>query len=258
MEVTPLSGALGAVIKKVDLNMADDESLGRVKSALDHYLVLYFPDQQLDRFQLSRIGAFFGPPFIHPIVNNGFADCPQVLELIREPEHTAMFGGESWHSDVSWLNPSAYVSILHSIEVPKLGGDTAFASTQQAFDALSNGMKSLLRNLSAVHSYYWNEGLENPDYTVRHPVVRCHPVTKREGIFVNPMFTSRFSDMSVEESRPLLKYLFDHLIHHPFTCRFRWAREAVIIWDNRFTLHYPINDFSGQRRQMIRTTAMDF
>ena len=258
VNITPVNGALGAIVKDVKLVGADEQVLAQIKTLLDKYLVLYLPRQCLDRFQLSQLATFFGKPFLHPIVNNGFEDCPQVLELVKEVGHEKMFGGESWHSDVSWQNPSAYVSILHSKEIPQMGGDTAFASTQCAFDALSSGYKSILRKLKAIHSYYWYERREGTEHTVEHPVIRRHPVTDKEGLFINRMFTSRFVGMSHEESKPLLDYLFDHMEQHQFTCRFQWDVNAVIIWDNRFTLHYPINDFSGQRRTMIRTTALEY
>lgn len=257
LTVSPVSGALGALVTDIDLSRAGPDLLDEVRSVLDEHLVIYFPDQRLDRFQLSALGKHFGPPFLHPLVDNGFDDCPDVLELLREPSDTTMFGGQSWHADVTWMKPAGYLSILHGLEVPDVGGDTAFASTQAAFDALSPGLQQSLRGLDAVHTYSWFECREHPEHTVVQPVVRRHSVTGREGLYVNRMFTNRFEGMSVEESAALLGYLFDHMEQHAFTCRFRWAAGGVIMWDNRFTLHYPINDFSGVRRRMIRTTRLE-
>ncbi|MGI9463937.1 MAG: TauD/TfdA dioxygenase family protein, partial [Aestuariivirgaceae bacterium] len=141
MKISPVSGALGALVDIADLSAVDEPQLAQLKAALDEHLVLYVPDQDLDRHQLSALGRHFGPPFLHPIVDNGFTDCPDVLELLREPGDTDMFGGHSWHADVTWMIPSGYVSILHGIEIPDVGGDTAFASTIAAFDRLSDGLK---------------------------------------------------------------------------------------------------------------------
>jgi taurine dioxygenase len=257
MKVSPVTGALGAVVEGIDLRNAGGNELGALKAALDKHLVLYVADQSLDRHQLSKLGHFFGPPFLHPIVDNGFKDCPEVLELLREPDQTTLFGGESWHADVSWQDPSGYVSILHGIEIPPVGGDTAFASTQAAFADLSDGLKEMLRGLGAMHSYYWYERREDPEHTVTHPVVRRHPITGREGLYVNRMFTNRFKNMTIAESSPLLNYLFAQMERHEFSCRFRWQPGGVLLWDNRFTLHYPINDFTGERRRMIRTTCLE-
>lgn len=257
MRIEPITGALGARIEGVDLAAGDMATQNALREALDTHLVLYVADQDLDRFQLSKLGRFFGSPFLHPIVNSGFDDCPEVLELLRKPEDVTMFGGENWHTDVSWMKPNGYVSILHGKEVPPVGGDTAFASTITAFEALSDGLKDLLRGMTAVHAYHWYERREDVDFAVDHPVVRRHPATGREGLYVNRMFTNRFAGMTVAESAPLLGYLFGQMERQEVTCRFRWQAGGVILWDNRFTLHYPVNDFSGQRRRMIRTTSLE-
>jgi len=58
--------------------------------------------------------------------------------------------------------------------------------------------------------------------------------------------------MSKEESKPILKKLFIHQVNAKFTCRFKWKKGSVAIWDNRCTLHNPINDYHGSRRLMQR------
>ncbi|MEM6661741.1 MAG: TauD/TfdA family dioxygenase [Pseudomonadota bacterium] len=251
----PITGALGAVVSGVDLTLPDAVDL--VRPLLDEHLVLRCPGQDLDRFRLAAVGRGFGPPFLHPIVSNGFADCPEVLELRREPDDQIMFGGESWHADCTWLDPAGYTSILHAREIPAVGGDTAFASTIAAFESLSPGLQDTLRDLSAVHAYHWSERREEPPFVVTHPVVRRHPATGREGLYVNRMFTTRFEGMTIAESAPLMAFLCAHMERIEHTCRFRWATGDVLIWDNRFTLHYPVNDFTGHRRVMIRTTALE-
>ena len=255
--ITKKSGTLGATIEGIDLKVPDDELVKILKDALDNNLVIKIKNQKLDRFGLAKLGKKFGPPYIHPIVPNGYDDCPEVLELLRKPNDTELFGGESWHSDVTWMKPTGYVSILHAIDLPDVGGDTAFSSTISAFEALSDGMKKLLRTQKAVHAFHWREKREVQPWFCEHPVVRVNPKTKKEGLYINRMFTSRFCDMTAEESAPLLGYLFDHMEDHKFTCRFDWSLGDVLIWDNRFTLHYPINDFSGQLRRMIRTSALE-
>ncbi|MEO1612198.1 MAG: TauD/TfdA family dioxygenase [Pseudomonadota bacterium] len=261
MKVEPVSGALGAEVGGIDLKHLSPEEEGALKTALDRYQVIRIRDQSLDRFQLAAFGLRFGPPFLHPLVDNGYSDCPEVLELLREPEDAEMFGGESWHSDITWLKPAGYASILHGVELPEVGGDTAFASTIAAFETLSEGLKQTLRGLTALHAYHWYERREDPQWTAEHPVVRRID-DGREALYVTRMFTSRFKGMSVEESRPLLNYLFAHQERAEFTCRFRWRLGDVLVWDNRFCLHYPINDFAlphghRARRRMIRTSSME-
>ncbi len=78
------------------------------------------------------------------------------------------------------------------------------------------------------------------------------PETGRDALFVNQAVTVRFQDMSEAESRPLLDYLFRHLERPEFTCRFRWRKGSVALWDNRCTQHRALNDYPGQRRAMRR------
>ena len=142
--------------------------------------------------------------------------------MLREPEQSTLFCGENWHADVTWMKPSGYVSILPSKEIPPVGGDTAFASTQAAFDAHSEGLNDLLRGMQAMHCYHWYERREDPAYAVTQPIVRRHPASGREGLYINRMFTNRFHDMTVQESAPLLNHLFANMARHEFTCRFRY------------------------------------
>ena len=175
IRVSRVAGSLGAeVTGGVNLLDLSDERLAELTAALDEHLVLYIPGSPLDRFQLKRLAARFGPPFIHSPVPNQFKDCPEVLELVRTPESNVAFGGGSFHTDASFISPTGHLTILHAVVVPEFGADTVFASTIEAFSKLSDGMKQMLRGLSAVHAYHWYEGREDPEHSATHPVVRVH------------------------------------------------------------------------------------
>jgi len=92
------------------------------------------------------------------------------------------------------------------------------------------------------------------EYLAEHAVVRVHPETGRRALFVNPAHTIRFKDMREEESAPLLNYLFEHQTRPEFTCRFSWRTGSIAFWDNRCTLHNPVNDYQGYTRTMHRVT----
>ena len=177
--------------------------------------------------------------------------------MLKEPEGKRLFGGSDWHADVTFRDPAGYVSALHAKQVPPVGGDTLFANTIAAFSALSSGMQDMLRTLKAVHSYSGPDAPDHPTETAIHPVVRRHPKTGQEGLYVNPMFVTRFEGMTARESRPLLDFLDEHMTQYEFTARVSWKKNQLVMWDNRFTLHYPINDFSGHRRLLYRCTAVE-
>lgn len=269
----PVSGALGAVIAGADLAQELDEAtIGEIRRALLDHCVVFFRDQQLSPERHLALGRRFGTLNVHDFVD-AMPDHPEILVVAKHEEDTRNFGG-GWHSDVTYLDEPALGSILYALEVPDYGGDTMFANQYLAYEALSPGMQHMLDGLVAVHSarHVYGTGADN-DYarlkglsamTIRrseaahreteHPVVRTHPETGKKCLYVNRNFTVRFKDMTVEESRPLLGFLFEHAVRPEFTCRFRWEQGSIAFWDNRCVQHYALNDYHGRRRVMHRVT----
>jgi taurine dioxygenase len=171
---------------------------------------------------------------------------------------------------VSYLEKPALGSVLYAREVPAYGGDTMFANQYLAYEALSDGMKEMLGRMRAMHSARKSYGLYAPHAATKrsmnirfteeahgevdHPVVRTHVESGRKCLYVHGGFTTRFEDMSEEESAPLLSHLYQHAVRPEFTCRFRWEKGSIAFWDNRCVQHNAINDYNGQRRVMHRVT----
>lgn len=256
----PISPHLGAVLTGVRLTGDSDPAMVRaVRDAIAEHLVLVIEDQALSAAQLRDCVRQFGPLFLHHhdeavIPADGL---PEVLEMRKEPEAGSMFGGGDWHADVTFRKPAGHLSFLHAKVLPPVGGDTGFASTIAAFEALSDGFKESLRDLEAVHSYDGPGRPDHPTETAVHPVVRRHPDTGREGLYINRMFATRFVGMTPEESKPLIDYLDRHISRPEFSTRIRWKPGQVTIWDNRFTLHYPTNDFTGHLRLLLRCSTLE-
>jgi taurine dioxygenase len=116
------------------------------------------------------------------------------------------------------------------------------------------GVGGIANDLSTSRSIGIERNNPGADREIAHPVVRLHPQSGRKALFVNPVYTTRFEDMSEAESRPLLEYLYQHSITPEFTCRLRWRSGSLALWDNRCAMHYAVNDYDGQRRLMHRTT----
>ena len=257
--IAPITPTLGAKINDIKLNAAPSpEQIRDIKNALTRYRVLVFENQNFSAVQLRSFVAGFGPLFTHHS-DEGVITCDgikEVLQMVKEPDGTRLFGGSDWHADVTFRNPEGYVSVLHAKILPPLGGDTAFVSNIAAFSALSDGMKAMLRRLSAVHSYNGPGLPDHPTETAIHSVVRTDPESGEEGLYINKMFATRFDGMTEQESQPLILFLDRHMSRPEFSCRIRWQVGQIVMWDNRFTLHYPINDFTGHKRLLIRCTAL--
>jgi len=260
LRATPLTPTIGVVVEGVDLSSGSPTDVFDVLSSqLNQHHVVVVPGQHLSPERLRDLVAAFGPLFLHHDAEFVLPvdGVPEVLRMLKEADGTRLFGGADWHADVTFRNPGGYVSMLHALELPPLGGDTLFASTVAAFAALSPGMQRMLRPLRAVHSYDGPTAPDHPHESATHPVVRTHPVSGREGLYLNRMFVRRFDGMTERESRPLIEFFDRHMSRPEFCCRVRWSEGQVVLWDNRFSLHYPSNDFSGYRRHLIRCTAME-
>ncbi|MCE2519536.1 MAG: TauD/TfdA family dioxygenase [Alphaproteobacteria bacterium] len=256
--VTPISGALGAELHGIDLvSRLDRQQLAELRRALLNHMVLVLRDQDLDAGELVALGRAFGPLHINPFVE-GVAGHPEVMEVRSEENETARFAGR-WHSDITWAERPSLASLLHARIVPPFGGDTLFANMVLAWDALSPVMRRMLDRLNAEHTAFQGHdreaSLARAPETVSHPLVRTHPESGRKALFVNEYFTRAIEGMTSDESRPILDFLFRHLIRPEFTCRVRWQPNTLVIWDNRCTQHYATNDYPGTRRLMWRVTV---
>ena len=254
------SPILGVYVEGYDIvAQTPAAAAAQIRDWLDQHLVVILRGQNLEPLQQRDLLREFGPLFVHH-ADDGvlFVDgVPEVLEMRKNPDGERLFGGSDWHADVTFRKPAAYVSALQAKILPPLGGDTAFASTIAAFESLSPGLQDFLAQLDAVHSYDGPDAPDHPTETAIHPVVRTHPVSGKRGLYINRMFGKRFDGMREDESRPLIEFLDRHMSRIEFTFRHRWRDGDLVFWDNRFTLHYPINDFSGHHRLLYRCTALE-
>ncbi len=272
LTVEPVAGALGATVTGINLaEVRAAAQLDDLRRALADHLVVFLPEQDLNLDDLERVTDLLGgrdvTPFVDPL-----EDRPYVIRVIKEPTDVLNFAN-AWHSDLSYLPAPPAYTLLHAWDVPDHGGDTVWSNQYLAYETLSTGLKSTLDGLDAVHSAgmaYGTGGLldQVKDFTSMaiapsedayaehvHPVATVHPVTGRRALYVNPVYTTRFAGWTKDESAPLLAHLHRHSINENFTCRLRWSVRTLAIWDNRCTMHNALNDYSGVRREMYRTSV---
>jgi taurine dioxygenase len=265
--VRRLSGAIGAEILGIDLSSEPgDNVIGAIRQVWLEHNVVFFRDQDLPPANFLAFAKRFGEVVEYPFIK-GIEGFPEIIPVVKLEHETKNFGG-IWHTDTAYLEQPPMGTMLIAREVPPYGGDTLFANTYVAYETLSDGMKRVLDGLIAVnHSAKADVTRTREDrvrdggkaeakkeYISEHPVVRTHPETGRKALYVNVGHTVRFKDMTVEESAPLLNFLFEHQTKPEFTCRFSWRAGSIAFWDNRCALHNPVNDYHGFRRVMHRVT----
>jgi len=257
-KVTPL---IGAEILDVDLRKLTPELIAGIRATLLESSVVFFRDQTLTEDEHKALGRAFGKLHIHPLVKTQIATHPEIV-VIETDANSTRVAGELWHSDATADPEPPLGSLLYMREAPANGGgDTLFASTAAAYDALSPSMKEFLEGLTAIHDgeqlRVRVNALRNPDERQlfsEHPVVRTHPETGRKCLFVNRVYTSHIVQLTKSESDAVLAYLFAHMEIPQFQCRFKWQTNSIAFWDNRSALHHAVWDYFPQRRFAHRVT----
>jgi len=280
--VKPLSPVLGAEVTGLDLSEPLGGNLVRDirQTWLDAGGLLAVRDQNLATEQHIEYSRHFGPLFGAP----GEAPLQETVSRYIHPDHPEIYrvsnkaddageplgrarAGTYWHSDVSFRERPAAVSILNAIEVPEAGGDTMFANMTAAYEALSEPMKEMLAPLRARHDFAQTAAtqfakpivveadLDGANRAI-HPVVRTHAETGRKSLFVNPGMTTGLDGFEAGESAAILEFLYAHATRPEFIYRHRWRRGDVVMWDNRCLMHYAVADYGERPRYMERTTAI--
>ncbi len=267
--ITPLSSTLGAKIEGIDLSLnLSDDTISGIRRALLRYEVLFFEDQVLTPRQQRDFAARFGTLHVHPIRPH----VAGVEEVVLLQDQWAIDDSGNWRSDVTFIDTPPMACLVYAHETPPTGGDTLWASTRAAYESLSLPIRNFLAPLIASHDFarsYSEErfarmdiGIERFAWTRRdhppttHPVVRTHPETGRNSLFVNPAFTTRILGLSHSESRKLLDLLYEQIQQPQFLVRWHWRPKTLAFWDNRVTQHYTVGDYASHERVMHRVTIL--
>ena len=272
LAVEPVGYACGARVTGIDLSKPLSEGdAAEVRSAWMKHLVLVFPGQRIDPFQLVAFSRHFGEledyasqPFNrHPDINEVMVLTNKRSNGKASPTYNA---GQNWHTDLSYTIRPAKGTALYCIEKPSVGGDTMFANMYLAYETLSPKMQAFLDGLEGIHDASLIQGLEqrgpeivaeykrlNPP--VIHPAVRTHPDSGRKALYVNER-VRQFVGLSEAESKPLIRFLCEHSVASRFVYRHYWSVGDVVMWDNRCLTHLAVGDYDpNESRHMIRTSG---
>lgn len=267
---------LGAEVQGVDLDASLSEPIkDLIRFAWYEHQVLLFRNQiHLTTKRLVDFSKMFGELDAAPITarNNGkpfIAELPQITAISNIEEQGKPIGGlgygeAEWHTDMSYNDVPPSASVLFSIEIPPVGGDTYFTSMYAAYDALPRDLRERVPSLQCVHDASRNSAgelrkgfkdISDPRETVGawHPLVRTHPVTRKHALYLGRRKGAYIKGLSLEESEALLDVLWQHATSPAFTWTQKWIVGDVLIWDNRCTMHRRDSFDPNHRRLLHRT-----
>lgn len=261
---SPLSGSIGAEVSGVNLMepVAPDTFAAIVSALHDACGVLVFRDQFLTPKGLHDFAVLWGEPIVsaktkgHTYEDQGLPDVHRVTNFGKAHSYT-----ERWHVDWMWMQdpPPPAITILAAQTIPSYGGDTMWANQYLAYERLSPGMQKLIEGLRAEFPGTGPDPVtgEMREVVATHPLVRVHPETGRKALLAGHPgdSMSKIEGLSVEESLPILNFLYEHATQHDLIYRHHWRPGDVVMWDNRCTLHYAVHDYGDEtERTLARVT----
>ena len=263
----------GIGVEVSDFSLADltRENISFLRSKWVEYGLIVFPKLPLSHDEFKDFALSFGDFGDDPFISS-LPDYPNIAEIKRSANEKATPFGGTWHSDWSFMKKPPSATLLHSKIIPPVGGNTLFANTEKSFAALPEDMKKRLRNLKVIHSAkipYADDGfyaLEKEERSMKilpskeakatfsHPMVKIHPETNKECLFINPVYTINIEGFSEDKSQQLLWELYEHMIQDKFVYEHVWNEDMLIMWDNRTVMHQAMGGYDGYDRLLHRIT----
>jgi taurine dioxygenase len=264
LDVRKVTANIGAEVVGLDISAElDDGTVAALRAALNEHKALVFRDANLDDAGQQRFARSFGElTGAHPTVASKAGE-PNVLPVYSERGRA-----NHWHTDVTFVVSPPQLSTLRSIVIPPYGGETLIASSAAAYQALPDSLRRFADTLRAVHSNKYDYAVPDLDeealqrrkvftsieFETVHPVVRVHPVSGERGLFIGG-FARRIQGLSEDESREILRILQSYVARPEHVLRWRWSPNELVLFDNRITQHYAIDNYDGLERRLHRVTV---
>ncbi|MEU3620241.1 TauD/TfdA family dioxygenase [Streptomyces sp. NPDC006872] len=267
IEIQKVTANIGARVSGIDIaKPLDEEQVAAIREALNVHKALVFDEVNLDDASQQAFVRHFGDlTTAHPTVES-VDSAPNVLPVDSERGRAA----NHWHTDVTFVLNPPQASTLRSITIPPYGGETLIASSAAAYRDLPESLRRLADTLWAEHTndYDYAVPAEELDeeqaaqrarftsikYRTVHPVVRVHPLTGERGLFIGG-FAQRIVGLSPAESRKILDLLQAYVTRPENILRHRWSVNQLVLFDNRITQHYAIDNYNGLPRRLHRVTV---
>lgn len=266
LQITKVTARIGARVSGVDLTAPlATEEVAALREALNVHKALVFDAGDLDDAGQQAFLRHFGAlTTAHPTVG-AVEDAPNVLPVDSERGRA-----NHWHTDVTFVLNPPQVTSLRALTVPPYGGETLIANAATAYRDLPEPLRRLADGLWAEHTNDYDYAVPEEDvdeeqaaqrarftsitYRTAHPVVRVHPLTGERGLFIGG-FAQRIVGLSAGESRKVLELLQAYVTRPENVLRHRWAVNELVLFDNRITQHYAIDNYDGLPRRLHRVTV---
>ncbi|QIY95933.1 TauD/TfdA dioxygenase family protein [Streptomyces sp. S1D4-11] len=266
IEISKVTANTGARVSGVDISKPlDEEQVTTIREALNVHKALVFDDVHLDDEGQQAFARHFGDlTTAHPTVA-AVDGAPNVLPVDSERGRA-----NHWHTDVTFVLNPPQASTLRSITVPPYGGETLISSSAAAYRDLPAPLRALADTLWAEHTNDYDYAVPDEQideeqaaqraqftsikFRTAHPVVRVHPLTGERGLFIGG-FAQRIVGLSVGESRKLLDLFQSYVTRPENILRWRWSPNQLVLFDNRITQHYAIDNYDGRPRRLHRVTV---
>ncbi len=263
MEIRRIGMQIGAEVVGVDVKTMDEATFAAIYQAWLDYNVIAVRDQELEVGDFVKYSRRFGAVVTHPSKSTRFPGYPEVTllgvnkfgpdgKLKRE---IYARGGESFHTDGSYEKVPYKATQLYAVAIPTIGGDTLFASTYAAYDALPQRLKQRLEGLYGAYRYGGTKKqginlLDEQDRNgppVQHPLTRVHPETGRKVLYFDPNKLLRIEGLPEAESSALIEELRGYMLQPDAQYRHKWRKGDIIIWDNRCSYHKAAADYPPEQ-----------
>ncbi|WP_128428506.1 TauD/TfdA dioxygenase family protein [Streptomyces cyaneus] len=267
IEIHKVTAHIGARVLGVDISQPlGEETVAALREALNVHKALVFDDVNLDDESQQAFVRHFGDvTTAHPTVSS-VAGVPNVLPVDSERGRAA----NHWHTDVTFVLNPPQATTLRSITIPPYGGETLIASSAAAYRQLPEPLRQLADTLWAEHTNDYDYAVPDEEvddqqaaqraqftsikYRTVHPVVRVHPLTGERGLFIGG-FAQRIVGLSPGESRKILDLFQAYVTRPENVLRHRWSENQLVVFDNRITQHYAIDNYDGLPRRLHRVTV---
>jgi len=284
-----LNKNFGVDISGFDLKNPTVSDIKIIKESVHKHFVVRIRGQEFSDEEQLRFTRHFGKLSIPTLKQtfgkdqNGTPDHMSTVSNIEvDGETIGQFGSEEldWHTDLNYKERPHAWSLLHAIEIPTDGGDTHFANTKLAYEALPNNKKAEIKGMIARHDI-WNLSLQRGSKEhgklapgipppnnykekdwwkkhngIEHPLVRTHPETKQKALYFGRRLNLYIPGIPHYESERLIDELFNHTIkNEEFLWVQKWQIGDLVIWDNRSGMHRREPFDPKQRRLMRRTNT---